>query len=342
MKVISGEDAYRSLRSNKTFRWANHKPDTPPAPSRTRKLALLPRLDPRFTFGAEDRLFTIGSCFARHVESELEKYGYRFRTRARENQVEPDECTSPNGFFNKFTTASMLNEVLWALTEERFPEVAYTEVNGRWTDGQLPASFATLERAREIRARVQDILGDIRQSQFLVLTLGLVESWFDTEAGIYLNTAPTAGHISKYPGRFEVHVLDYVENLRHLEKIRETVKAANPDLRLVVTVSPVPLGATFTGQDITVANNYSKSTLRAVAGDFCSRHTDAEYFPSYEAVTESAPPAAWMEDAIHVRIELVRCVIAHFMKHYGPPSLADRIDPEAVLAALRASMPEAG
>ena len=297
MKIISGEEAYRSLRTNKTFRWANHKPDTPPAPSRTRKLALLPRLDPKFTFAAEDKLVTIGSCFARHVESELERYGYRFRTRAPENQVEPDECTSPTGFFNKFTTASMLNEVRWALAGDDFPHAAYTEVNGRWTDGQLPASFATLERAMQIRARVQDILGDIRSAQFLVLTLGLVESWFDSEANVYMNTAPTAGHISKYPGRFHVHVLDYRENMRHLEEIYETVKAANPGLRLIVTVSPVPLGATFTGQDITVANTYSKSTLRAVAGDFCAAREDADYFPSFEAVTESAPPAAWYRPA---------------------------------------------
>lgn len=342
MRIISGEDAFRSLRTNKTFRWANHKPDIPPSPSRTRRVALLPRLDPKFTFQTEDRLFTIGSCFARYVESELEKYGYAFRTRLRENQVEPDECTSPNGFFNKFTTASMLNEVRWALTDAVFPQAAYTEVNDRWSDGQLVASFASLERMKTIRARVQDIFADIRGSQFLVLTLGLVESWFDTETGLFLNSAPTSAHISKYPGRYQVHVLDYVDNMRHLNEIHETVKAANPDIRFVVTVSPVPLGATFTGQDIVVANAYSKATLRAVAGDFCGARDDADYFPSFEAVTESAPPAAWMDDAIHVRTEMVRCVIAHFMKNYGPPALADQIDPDALLAALRASLPAPG
>src|SRR5690606_21946708 len=75
-----------------------------------------------------------------NLESALETFGYKFRTREKENWVAPDECTSPAGFFNKFTTASMLNEVVWGLGGKAFPEAAYTELNGRWTDGQLPAN----------------------------------------------------------------------------------------------------------------------------------------------------------------------------------------------------------
>lgn len=339
MQVIPGDEAYRSLRKNRAFRWAQHKPDVPPAPSRTRKLAFLPKLDPKFRLADGEKLFTIGSCFARHVESELERYGYRFSTRDPANHVLPDECTSPNGFFNKFTTASMMNEVAWALGGETYPEIAYTESDGRWTDGQLPASFASFDRVKEIRARVTKVMRDMLGAQFLVVTLGLVESWYDEAADIYLNVAPSASAVAAHPGRFSVHVLSYTENMRHLTRLYDIAKSANPDLRFIVTVSPVPLGATFTGQDIAVANNYSKSTLRAVAGDFCAQREDVDYFPSYEAVTESAPNAAWMEDAIHVRIELVRCVIAHFIKHYGPEKVAEKVNIDDVTAHLWATLP---
>jgi hypothetical protein len=339
MRIISGEDAYASLRRNKAFRWAQHKPDTPPAQSRTRQLAMLPRLSPKFRFDGGESIFTIGSCFARHVESVLEQYGYRFKTRNPENFVNPDECTSPNGFFNKFTTASMLNEIRWALSNESFPEQAYVEADGRWSDGQLPADFASLDRAHEIRARVSSIMSDVGTANYLILTLGLVECWYDEAAGLYLNVAPSAGVIKKYPGRFQVHVLDHKSNLASMEEIYERAKAANPDIRLIVTVSPVPLGATFTGEDIAVANAYSKSTLRAVAGDFTANKPDTDYFPSFEAVTESAPLAAWMDDAIHVRIELVRCVIAHFIKHYGSDAMMDKVDMDGLLTHLRNTLP---
>lgn len=336
MRIISGEDGWASFRTNKAFRWAQHKPKGAVGPSRTGKLAMLPTLVPKFRFDGSETIFTIGSCFARHVEAVLETYGYRFRTRNTENFVTPQECTSPNGFFNKFTTTSMLNEIRWAVSGEPFPESAFTEVDGRWSDGQLPADFASLARAAEIRARVTSIMADAKVADYLVLTLGLVECWHDAETNLYLNGTPTAAAIKKYPGRFNIHVLDYHANMAALEELHERVVAVNPGIRLIVTVSPVPLGATFTGQDIVVANSYSKSTLRAVAGDFAASHDSVDYFPSYEAVTESAPPVAWMDDMIHPRIELVRCVIAHFIKNYGSPEAAAAVDLEGALKNLAA------
>ena len=140
--------------------------------------------------------------------------------------------------------------------------------------------------------------------------------------------------LMKCAGRFHVHVLDYKSNLASLNELYERVKASNPQTELLVTLSPVPLGATFTGVDIVVANNYSKSTLRSVAADFCDGKEDVDYFPSFEAVTESAPNAAWMEDCIHVQLNLVQCVIGHFIKQYGYPALSEKVDMEKLLQTL--------
>lgn len=53
------------------------------------------------------------------------------------------------------------------------------------------------------------------------------------------------------------------------------------------TVSPVPLYLTFSGEDIIVANTYSKSVLRAVCNAVENSRKRVDYFPSYEAVTLS-------------------------------------------------------
>jgi tetratricopeptide (TPR) repeat protein len=336
LRVIPGKEAYASLRHNRTYRWARHKADQPPAPSRTRRTLFLPSVSPKFRLKLDDKIFTIGSCFARHIEAHLEKFGYRFPTRDVAFFLGPDETTSANGFYNKFTTHSMLNEIKWALKEEVFPEAAYfADGDGRWQDGQLAATFASKERAMQVRGNVETVMGNVAGSGVLILTLGLVEAWHDAETDLYMNIAPPSSAINANPGRFSVHVLDYQTNLECLEAIYDLIQRHNPDLRFIVTVSPVPLGATFTGQDIAVANSYSKATLRAVAGDFAQSRANVDYYPSFEAVTESSPVGAWMDDAIHVRNEMVDCVITYFLKNYLQPEEAAAIDVGAKEVVLK-------
>jgi hypothetical protein len=47
------------------------------------------------------------------------------------------------------------------------------------------------------------------------------------------------------------------------------------------TVSPVPLYLTFSGEDIIVANTYSKSVLRAACDAVENSREHVDYFPSY-------------------------------------------------------------
>jgi hypothetical protein len=55
--------------------------------------------------------------------------------------------------------------------------------------------------------------------------------------------------------------------------------------RVLLTVSPVPLTATASGQHVLVATVQSKSVLRAVAGEICAAREGVDYFPSYEIVS---------------------------------------------------------
>jgi hypothetical protein len=86
--------------------------------------------------------------------------------------------------------------------------------------------------------------------------------------------------------------------------------------QMVVTVSPVPLSATFSGQDIVVANMESKSILRAAARALVDRHANVSYFPSYEMVLYSAQEKAWRPDRIHVNPELVAHITGRFVASY--------------------------
>jgi hypothetical protein len=105
--------------------------------------------------------------------------------------------------------------------------------------------------------------------------------------------------------------------LKALEEIHKILfENLGRNLRIVVTVSPVPLTATFTGRDVVVANTYSKSVLRACAERWVRNHPqEITYFPSFEMATLSHPDAVWMGDRVHVRPDFVRHITTHFVQN---------------------------
>ena len=88
------------------------------------------------------------------------------------------------------------------------------------------------------------------------------------------------------------------------------------NIRVILTVSPVPLNVTFSGFDITQANTLSKATLRTVAQEIADRDDMIDYFPSYEMVMLSDPEIAWYPDYRHVRVEMVKRIMKVFIDNY--------------------------
>jgi len=81
-----------------------------------------------------------------------------------------------------------------------------------------------------------------------VITLGLVETWFDTDTGWHANLSPPFDEDCRR--RFRFRVLDFDEIRGSLGEIHSLLSRFDPhEVQIVVTLSPVPLGATFTGQD---------------------------------------------------------------------------------------------
>ena len=65
----------------------------------------------------------------------------------------------------------------------------------------------------------------------------------------------------------------------------EKIRSINPEMKIILTVSPVPLAATMSNHHIVIANTYSKSVLRAVAGQLSTELDYVDYFGSYEILT---------------------------------------------------------
>lgn len=293
----------------------------PYACQRLRRSLFVPAIEPRFRIKKTDRMFAIGSCFARGIEAVLQKSGFQMESAARDfDRFELAETHNPLplGFTNKYTTYSILNELTWALQPGAvFPEASLVDLDAeRCIDPHVSPALKLVGREGTLARRriITEVTRRIKHCQVLFLTLGLVETWYDTQAGVHLNASPMKEMHDRHPKRYELIKSGYLQNMDNMEKLHELLSAhGHPELRIIVTTSPVPLIATYTGKDVVIANTYSKSTLCAVAQDWADAHDNVQYFPSYEIVMNSSRDIAWEEDMRHVTGGVTRHVMDAFM-----------------------------
>jgi hypothetical protein len=316
---ISMLEAMERYRSSPVTRWANLTHEEPPLGSAWQRISdhrfFEPLIRPEFTIDPGDRVFTIGSCFARNVEGALDLLGMDVVSRTDAFEHHAMRATGePRSFTNKYNTEAIRNELRWALEDDggfpseavvRMPDGTFQDPHGG-PDLEFTDEATTLERHRLLT----DLTRRIVDCRIVVITLGLNETFFDTRTGLYTNVKPWAE-----PERFRFRVLPLEAVLEGLEDIhRLLTEHGHPDLQIVVTVSPVPMWATFTGQDVVVANTATKSLLRTAAGTWTRRHANVHYFPGYEIVLNSARSVVWERDGRHVRPPFVRQIMDLFVR----------------------------
>lgn len=322
IRTLDGDEAWRLTAKNDAAQWVETADRFQTEPVRIQHT-------PGFGLTPDARFFCMGSCFARNIEEHLIYRGVEVLSK-RVVSPKSEWPARPNGFLNKFTTHSMLQELRWLTEPPADPSDHLLETAKGWRDMHLtpglPAS--DLERAVERRRWLAEhYFPRLRQADVVLMTLGLNEVWRDEVTGTRLNAAPDLWTVRRHPGRFKLEVTDAAENRIALEEIRERLKAINPAMKIVVTVSPVPMGTTFSGRDVAVANMLSKSTLRAAAGAFEAGHDDVDYFPSYEIASLSPRAFAYGPDCLHVADRLVSGIMGMFMEAYLGEA-APRLAPE--------------
>ena len=158
----------------------------------------------------------------------------------------------------------------------------------------------------------------------MILTLGLTEIWQDRKDGSVISL-PSGPYVNEGGdmGRYEFKVSRYGENLANLESIQAIMARHNPGCKLLVTISPVNLWATFRQDlDVISASCNSKSTLRAAADEFVARHDNVFYFPAYEMATIYQPLSGLTHftdgrENYHVNKPTVKFIMRHFFKFYS-------------------------
>lgn len=314
---IEGEVAFKNRKEPFSY-W-------PVARRRLRSRQVFPEMTPSFTVGKADTVFTMGSCFARNIEDELARIGCKVP--AAEFSVPQTERAGPrpNHLLTLFTPPTFSREIRWLesihqrdgkVTENDCADFAYKLDDDQIIDlnlaSSIPVSYARfIERRREIYTLYTSAF----TADCIVMTPGLVEAWYDKKTGQHINPTPMRDGKPLDLERFCLDILDYQTCLTELLATVDIIRKYNPNSKFLITVSPVPLYLTFSGEDIIVANSYSKSVLRAACETVVKSRKLVDYFPSYEAVMLSTR-SVWQKDRRHVQESFVKKIVQDLAVKY--------------------------
>lgn len=330
------------MRGNPVRGWTSGKPDRMAKDRLTTGDFLKVEHRPKFRIDPSWPIFTMGSCFARGVENVLVSRGLPLLLDGHGAPAEHFESWNEEtgrgggaargelsrGALNKYSVRSMTHELKRVLLEESYPNEGMIELSPeQWFDPHASGlKLVGRDDAFANRKRLAEATATIRKARICFFTLGLTETWLDAETGLAMNTHPGPAWLARLPERF--HFVDYgydatlSDMLEIIGLIREHCR---PEMRFIVTVSPVPLGATFKDADVIVANSASKSVLRAVAEELFRRFDFVDYFPSYEMVLNSPRAIAFEEDQLHI----ARDMVAHIMGTFRDSYLAAPVQSQA-------------
>jgi hypothetical protein len=284
------------------------------APSKTLDL----HVEPSFRMRRQDSIFTVGSCFARQIEAALHEFG--FALPALKGPAEALGLVGKDtGALNKYTPSSIANEIRWAFNDLPHAPIEQALISSqeKFWDGQLHVRMLELvdyDVALKRRLAVNAAYKALATSDVAIITFGLVETWRDRETGLFLNEAPP--RLLMRNERFELVLFSFDDCLEEGRYILSTIYAVNPSIHIMVTVSPVALGVTFSSDPAVVRNCYSKSVLRAAVEQLRYEFPRMDYYPSYERVTYSDRRTAFDQDEAHVSPGMTNHTIVSMLQQY--------------------------
>jgi len=300
-----------------------------------------------------DKVATAGSCFAQHVARHLAGSGFNYLVTEQAHPILDAEVARAAGYGlytarygNIYTTLQLTQLVDRAYGRFDPAEDVWIGPDGKSVVDPFrptiqPGGFAS---EAEMRADRAQHLGHVRQAletlDLMVFTLGLTEGWVSAIDGAAFPLCPGVAGGSFDPARHLFRNLRTGEVRAQIGEFVDKLRALNPEARLILTVSPVPLAATASGNHVLPATIYSKSVLRAAAQEAAEDLEGVYYFPSYEIVTgPQARGRFFAEDLREVTEEGVEQVMRVFLRHAAgieveTEALATAVDEDGFTAEM--------
>lgn len=284
-----------------------------------------------FTIGPGDAVVTAGSCFAQHVARFLANNGFNFLVTERSNPAIDDSIGREHNYglfsarYGNIYTARQLRQLL-ARTYGNFEPRSHcwqlpgtSHVVDPFRPQIQPGGYIS-ERELDLdrRQHFAAIRKAVEAMDVFVFTLGLTETWYDSRDGAVFPLAPGVAGGSYDPDIHAFHNFTVAETVEDMQASIEFIRSVNPAVRIILTVSPVPLNASAVDRHVFVSTTYSKAVLRVAAQQICDANPQCDYFPSYEIVTSPFVRGAYYaSDCRDVLPTGVEHVMSLFLRHYA-------------------------
>jgi hypothetical protein len=277
-------------------------------------------------FSKQDKIFTIGSCFAERIRIALTERGF---------DVGPDYSSIPMddnryridtlpsrphmNYYNTFTIRQEMERHVgeWTQSENDYwvskdkfwgGNQSYQDPYRRLVFGRTPGDL--MEALGHInRVMYKGLLS----SSVFFMTFGMAEVFKKKDNGMIACQKPAYGGGAGLK-ETEYHMSTFAENKANIKKTIAIIKSLNPSAKIVLTVSPVPLERSFGPQDVFISNTEGKSILRAAAGEVAREQEGVWYFPSYEIVTSNGVNGFVPRDGRHVNTDVVSIIVNGFIQ----------------------------
>jgi hypothetical protein len=216
------------------------------------------------TFDIKNNIFTIGSCFADAIGSRLAKYKWQV-------------SVNPFGAIYNPVSIHKLIEIL--IDRQSVPDNSYVQSQDVHSNFFFHSKMSSVSRdglRQMLESGINTGHGQLKRCDRLIVTYGTA----------FVHTRNDTGEIvancHKLSSSFFTKNLLFVEDVTtSFDTMFTKLKAINPALRIILTVSPVRHT-----KDTLELNNVSKSILRVACHEIAKRHSDVEYFPAYEIMMD--------------------------------------------------------
>lgn len=275
-----------------------------------------------------EKVSTLGSCFAQHISKRISDSGLNYYVpECAPKDMSMEEAQSKNyGVFsarygNLYTVrqALQLFERAYSIFE---PMELVWQDNDRFVDPFRPliepGGFSQENILHESRVKHFIAVREVcEKSDWIVFTLGLTEAWENLKDGSIYPFAPGVSGGVYNPSLYNFVNFNILETIADLKALITFIRNKNQTVKFLLTVSPVPLIATYESQHVLVSTVYSKSVLRVACEEIIRSMSNVYYFPSYELITSTAVSGKYFRDDLREVSPLgVSHVMRVFEKHF--------------------------
>lgn len=243
------------------------------------------------------QLMLVGSCFTENIGEKLRRHKF--------NVLE-----NPNGIL--FNPVSVTEAIETYINNTIIAETDLFLHNETWHSWKHHSRFSGItaqEAVDKINASTSAAHQWLKHTDHLLLTLG--SAWLYTLTGEAPNAVEgsTAANNHKAPAAwFRKRLMRAEEVVSLFNNLLEKLRAFNPELQLIFTISPVRHL-----REGVIENNRSKAVLIQAVHELVAQHGNTYYFPAYELVVDDLRDYRfYAEDLVHPNYQATQYVWEKF------------------------------